>query len=551
MDNPARMGLVAYMDDCNVFLPRTRLSDVSDVILEVFASSGLTLNVNKCQDKIRKMLDQMQVPVRSMAHLSALTGCAIVRFWMNTRAGYLARVTDVFEMREHFDRFDCYVDMVLRAIIEADLGLSPISHTDLQFLRNHMAADRLLNQVDREAAHGGVAWTTADDPTGATLRHAWIMESVLPRLRGPPLHLGGLGVVRHGGVASDQAGCMSRKMTKQFVHGHEALTYLRRGILKWTPIQLGMAEQLRGDVLPFIEPRAPHNEEMLEDAEAYQITDEVVTVYQNIHIKLLTELTQHNLDAQRAFLLSATYDGSGKWLNSSAMTGMFYRPYRFQSAEFREALRLRFMVNPLPVDVAAGGSRFCICGKDVSQEMTHCLDCNRFTTSHVSARHDACREALITVVKAHMAMDETATFQRETMVSVGQHQRRADVVINLAKFHRPLVLDMAVADPAAPFYREKVDSHKIPGAAAAYRAEEKRRQYREVGIRVIPFVLETTGRPGKDALEFLAAIGDDQGKELVTRFLSLSGIAIQRQNTCAARFLCAACRENFVPRADV
>jgi hypothetical protein len=233
------------------------------------------------------------------------------------------------------------------------------------------------------------------------------------------------------------------------------------------------------------------------------------------------------------------------------MTGMYYGPYRFQPAEFREALRLRCLVNPLPVDVAAGGSRFCICGKDVSQEMTHCLDCNRFTTSHVSARHDACREALITVVKAHMAMDETATFQRETMVGVGQHQRRADVVINLAKFHRPLVLDMAVADPAAPFYREKVDSHKIPGAAAAYRAEEKRRQYREVGIRVIPFVLEATGRPGKDALEFLAAIGDDQGKELITRFLSLSGIAIQRQNACAARFLRAACRENLVPRADV
>jgi hypothetical protein len=98
-------------------------------------------------DKIRKMLDQMQVPVRSMAHLSALAGFAIVRFCVNTRAGYLARVTDVFEMREHFDRFDCYVDTVLRAIIEADLGLGPIYHSDLQFLRDHMAADRLLPMV--------------------------------------------------------------------------------------------------------------------------------------------------------------------------------------------------------------------------------------------------------------------------------------------------------------------------------------------------------------------------------------------------------------------
>lgn len=76
-----------------------------------------------------------------------------------------------------------------------------------------------------------------------------------------------------------------------------------------------MAEQLRGDGLPFIEARAPRNDERLEETEDYQIEDEVITIYQNMHIKLLTELTQHDLDAERAFLLSATYDGSGKWLN--------------------------------------------------------------------------------------------------------------------------------------------------------------------------------------------------------------------------------------------
>lgn len=96
-------------------------------------------------------------------------------------------------MREHFDRFDRYVDMALRSIIETDLGLSTISDTDLQTLRNRMAAEHLLDQVDQDDDHHGPeVWTTLDDPTGATLRHAWIMEAVLPRLRGLPLHLGGL-----------------------------------------------------------------------------------------------------------------------------------------------------------------------------------------------------------------------------------------------------------------------------------------------------------------------------------------------------------------------
>lgn len=46
--------------------------------------------------------------------------------------------------------------------------------------------------------------------------------------------------------------------------------------------------------------------------------------------------------------------------------------------------------------------------------------------------------------------------------------------------------------------------------------------------------VEATGSPGK---RVLASIGDDQGKEQIQRgLLSLSGIAIQRHNACAAQF---------------
>jgi hypothetical protein len=588
-DAPERMGLVAYMDDCNVFLPRDRLPEVSQVIVEVFEHSGLLLNVQKCQvlysrqppesepgcpfpiqrhgslsmgvpmgplqyrrDKTNQMLQQMQLPRRSLSRLSATASFAIARFCINTKASYLARVTDVFEMREQFDRFDTYMDSVVRDIIEADLGLGAVSPRDLQEIRNRMAADHLLDQVAPAGNQDAFQWVTADDPTGTSLRHAWLMESVLPRLRGLPQRYGGLGLVRHSGVEGDKAVCLSRGMTMEFLEAYTSLDYLTRGIRRWKPIRLGMAEQLRGDVPPFIDEHVPIEDYTMEEMPKHELNDAVDAIYRNLHAKVLMDLSKHNMDAERAFLLSASYDGSGKWINSCAMTGMYFGPFRLRPEEFREAIRMRCLVNPLPVDASVGDTTMCICGKDISREMTHCLDCRRFTTSFATKRHNACRDALADLIKDVRSGDLVApNVQIETLVGANPNNSRiADLVINIAKFRNPLVVDIAISDPAAPFYRERVQSHMVPDAASVHRAEEKRRQYREIGVQVHPFVLEATGRPGKAALELLAAISDENDEELTKRFLSLSGLAIQKQNAAAAIFLRAARREAITHRLE-
>lgn len=588
-DTPHRMGLVAYMDDCNVFVPRNRLAEVSQVIVDVFDRSGLILNVNKCQvlyarnppqvephcpfpiqrtgalsmgvptgplayrrEQTSKMLEQMQLPIRSIARLSATASFAIARFCINTRASYLARVTDVFEMREQFDRFDTYMDNVVRSIIEADLGLGAVTPEDLQDLRNRVAAEGLLDRVAPGGDNGVIQWATVDDPSGVSLRHAWMMEYVLPRLRGLPLRYGGLGLIRHSGVEGDKAVCMSRGLTLEFLDAHPSLDFIARGIRKWKPVRLGMAEQLRGDVPPFIDEQEPVNDYTMEKTPTEELNDAVDAIYQNLHARVLMDLTKHNMDAERAFFISASYEGSGKWINSCALTSMYYGPYRLRPEEFREALRLRCLVNPLPVDASVGDSAMCICGKDISREMTHCLDCQRFTTSFATQRHNACRDVLAKLVRDVRANDIVApNVQTEVLVGPNPNNGRiADVIINIQKFRTPCIVDLAIADPAAPFYRERVQSHMVAGAASVHRAEEKRRQYRAIGVQVIPFVLEATGRPSPDALGLLASISDENKEEVIQRYLSLSGLAIQKQNAAAALFLRAARRETITRRLE-
>jgi hypothetical protein len=88
------------------------------------------------RDKTNQMLNQIQLPRRSLCWLSATASVTIARFCINTKASYLARVTDVFEMREQFDRLNTYMGSLVRDIIVADLGLGAVSPRDLQEIRN-------------------------------------------------------------------------------------------------------------------------------------------------------------------------------------------------------------------------------------------------------------------------------------------------------------------------------------------------------------------------------------------------------------------------------
>lgn len=352
------------------------------------------------------------------------------------------------------------------------------------------------------------------------------MSHVLPRLRGLPLHLGGLGMARYGGAAGDTACLRSRAITSRFVQRHPALSILQRGIQLWPPVRIGAGEETMGFVDPFTEAAADADPATNEPARH--------TIYKNIYLRLLADLSQQHMDAERAWLLSAAYNGSGSWLHSAAASGKYYGVYRFSHEEFLEALRLRCLLHPLPHDPAHGVSPLCACGRDVTHEMTHPLDCVRLCASFLSIRHNLVRDALADELSRLDMYAHPNAVRREVPLSdQPDHPRTADIVLHSLTANQPQFLDITVTDPAAPRYRDAVNSHLVAGAASKLRANEKILKYRRIQLTVTPIALEATGRPSDDTLAYLLNLSRATKSRLLRRFLALSGVVIQRQNARA------------------
>ena len=559
--NPDSCGLVAYMDDCNVFVPEVMLPTIAPFIVDTMNRYGMTLNVSKCQalystppppvasggpthagpfpiqrngttsmgvptgpldnrlETTRRLLKGMEVPLACLTHLSSLASFAIVRQCLNARAGYLARVTEAPETRDLFREFDSHIDQALQVILEHNLGTPSRL---LELVANRSAAERFLTTLPGQPPD-------PPDPGGAGQpfdRHEWMMTHVLPRLRGLPLHYGGLGVTRYGGVAGDKACLRSRAITSRFVDNHYSLAILQRGIQRWPPIHIGSGEEALGFVDPFTE--------AADEADPTVNERTSDSVFKNIQLRLLADLTQHHMDAERAWLLSAAYGGSGKWLLSASASGKYYGPYRFRPEEFLEALRLRCLLHPLPHNPNAGDPCTCVCGKDITHELTHPLDCIRMCAGFLTLRHNLVRDALAGELKRLDKFSHAGAVRVEVPLSnQPDHPRTADVVLQAVDANQPQFLDVTVTDPAAPRYREAGNSHMVAGAASKHRAEEKIVKYRRLNLTVIPIALEATGRPSDDTHEYLLNMSRTTKTRFRSRFLALSGVVIQRQNARA------------------
>lgn len=570
--NPDRAGVIAYMDDVNIFMPADMLVRMCPYIQEVFDNGGMTLNIDKCQvlfatpenkpDRVgpfpvqiagtlsmgvptgptahrlehtRQLLEAMKIPARCISHLSPPAGFGIIRYCINARAGYLARVTEAPEVRTLMEQFDRHIDDCLEVLLSRK--------ADAPEQRRHeeavATATPLIGRVF--AAEIEPPPTPPEPPDPPELseherRLRWLYGSAIPRIRGLPTHLSGLGIPRYAGVAGEIACLRSRALTERFIRNHHTLASLRYGTHSWPAIQMGTTETIREWVSPWQEPADdPERANQPQGHETESMLTTAKAIFQNMHGQLQQELTQHQMEAEQAFFLSAAYTCSGKWLHAGAFYGRYFNAYRFQNGEFLEALRLRCLINPLACDIQHGGCRLCLCGADISREVTHALDCTRYCGRFLNRRHNMCREAFVNVLRD--IPDYSPTI--ETEVAVGLDRKRcADVVIHETGANEPIIIDFAVADPAAPRYRAADEpSHVTAGAAGKFRAEEKRALYRQIGVRVFPAVLEATGRPHDELKQWLKDLGARYKTDALGKFLSKSSIVIQRQNAQAVMFL--------------
>jgi len=604
-------GVLSYMDDVSVFCHRMHMGSVHHLILKTFFSFGLALNIKKCSIQlcsddggqnelypvsftsylmqgtdedpyeipegerfrvsaepslsmgvpvggsvgqrktlVANRLEKMRVSRKTLAtQVSPITVYTLLRFCINARASYLTRVCELPFMREVVELHDAYVDDVLLDML---VGFSPV---DALGIPHHNLAIGV--QPSATLGEGVAIYPHISSPRDKA-RHS------LVRLRGLPTDRGGLGIVRLAGVAGDISCLKSRQLVLNYLEANQGVVtpFFKAGLTWWRPIVLGQAEESTGLSHPYdqVDQSSSVDETAASDPSAepqslpLTLDDHVKLVrkvYRDIGVSLRSMLRRQNRLPELAWFLSSDYSGSGKWLLSGTAGSFYYGHLRFQGEEFRNALRLRCMVNPVPVQPSVAHLPSCACGtveKPVflDEEPYHALDCQQGCVNKaLTCRHHRVRDVLADVLVNYCGIDKNHVHREAT---VGREngpahlRRRADLVVNLPGVRDNVLIDVAVVNPAARTYIEKGRSHMRQGGASTCRANEKIDYYRRAGLTVVPFVVEASGRLGYHATAFVkhvAEITHVNWRSLRTRFIQAAGIGIQRANGSAASAIVA------------
>eukprot|EP01039_Chlorochromonas_danica_P001693 gene1693-1849_t len=326
--------VLAYMDDCTIAVHADLANSIALELAQIFREAGLTLNEDKCRFVgVRSSSISMPRfniapegdiilgnPTGSKAYqestslslLNAKAACLptltnlridpaaslnIIRYCINPRAGYLARV------QEHGDTalksFDCQVDVALCHIAEhtprypsppPPPGVSP---PPLQF-----------RPIDITAA-----------------------------LRSLPLHHGGLGISRHSGIAGQLGRLQSRKMLLSFTESHFAAN-----------TRIAAAQNLFDTVV--IGDANTALEDDVADSTGDNLRARAEAAYSAMADSLQVELIAQGREAHAAWLLSSRFEGSGRWI--SPPIGLYTPPeITIVGHDYLHALRARLLLHPL------------------------------------------------------------------------------------------------------------------------------------------------------------------------------------------------------------
>lgn len=228
---------------------------------------------------------------------------------------------------------------------------------------------------------------------------------------------------------------------------------------------------------------------------------QVATIQNNIHKQLYNSLT--DTPTEKAILLSQSTSHTGAHLMQPCSEA-----YEIEDRCFRVSVARRLM---LPHPVAANPAdvvQYCpnksatgvICNKPLDLNLHHCCGCRY--GGGVDRRHAALARCLADVIQSHSGVK--VFIEQEvpglTRVVNGQTERaRMDLVFNL---HGALTyLDVSIVAPFSCNPSLVAAASTKPGHMA--KRAEKVKFERYPNINLVPFILETTGRPGSHARKFI------------------------------------------------
>lgn len=341
---------------------------------------------------------------------------------------------------------------------------------------------------------------------GEIERALWNLQATPSRadlhtLRTLPFHLGGLSVPLLVGPRGTRNRLVSRTRTAEWlqfnlphlyaVFNNQVVQQRMFGVIE-APLAEADEDLGLGAAWTPLEEVRRATKEAVENAEANS--------FQALHL----ELKQSGREAHAARLLSAKVKGSAKWMTCSWGPGT--QSAFFRDEVFREALRCRLLGSFSDPGIHRGLQQCGCPGVDLAVAPCHPGIC-RSTRGLNIRRHDGIRDRLFRFLKA---AHPTATVVLEPtnlpLLGEGRElERRPD--ISFALEGRTCFIDVAVVDPAAQRHLEygPAPSATTEGGAALQEEESKRALY--AGTRyeddLVPFVLESTGRLGQSAREFL------------------------------------------------
>ena len=331
-----------------------------------------------------------------------------------------------------------------------------------------------------------------------------------------PVKLGGLGVSDHR-TRLEAGALASRARTYAFVREHLSVlivTAERPDV--WPPIIVGSTEG---------QPDAQNEltaeeQEKLGDLEVPRgVIAAARKVVNNIdeknHQQLVERLVGMGELGKRylAFLLSCKSKAAGRWLRSFAAFDDMQRV--LPDPAYKHSLRARLLE---PMRDHSGRVITCCprCWNPQSGSHegriigpSHAMGCRKLHQSP-RLRHDKVRDLLADVLKKHLPLQGVTVQKEAPMADVfgpGAGDSKMDITVRAADGYTRHI-DIAVIEPSG-FRVVEAGSWADPLTAAADREEDKRGYFRRIAPAAdpslfVPFVLESSGRPGKAAMQFLA-----------------------------------------------
>ena len=346
-----------------------------------------------------------------------------------------------------------------------------------------------------------------------------------------PRKLGGLGIPKHYGMASDISQSTSRLVYINFVRTfNPASVAFTQQQYNLKAIRMGEREGL--EIYTEISEEDRAGMDHLSCKGILKAGKNRADIWTSTQLHSGMAMREES-ESRAAWFLSCTNGGTA-FMDSTM--GIAYERY-FSDGDFVCAARMKLGVGPaeeIPVPL-----RVCACGQSFAPDSDpfHAISC-RLNSHHRTFCHTDVVRLLYDLLKTRYPL---SVIQKEKEVGTtapmdGQvHGIRADIVASIGAV--TYVIDVSTIDPGNLSSLALNPSSAVQQDAASRSREAiKRRHYRKVvtpaplsEASVIPFVLETTGRLGPSAIAFLHTICPTQ-TFLRTKFLNTCVMILARSN---------------------